>query len=167
MYFQLHSILKKKLMESVSFIFFFVQSYVANLDGFEIKNTFRDLVAFYNLVEQRGQFYQIGCTYILCICTYFFLFQSLCNGKRSKVEQQIANRAHNSSWGPFNNYVEKMRGERLKKCVFVHARGIKTVHAGEGGFKKWQNSVHVVVEWPLVQFGCWYSYTLLYVYQSP
>ena len=32
--------------------------------------------------------------------------------------------------------------------VFVHAQGIKTVHAG-GGIKKWQNSVHVVVEWPL------------------
>ena len=30
--------------------------------------------------------------------------------------------------------------------VFVHAQGIKTVHAGEGGVKKWQNSVHVVVE---------------------
>ena len=48
---------QKKLMKLVSFIFFFVQSYVVNLDGFEIKNTFRDLVAFYNLVEQRGQFY--------------------------------------------------------------------------------------------------------------
>ena len=33
--------------------------------------------------------------------------------------------------------------------VFVHAQGIKTVHAGGGGVKKWQNSVHVVVEWPL------------------
>ena len=33
--------------------------------------------------------------------------------------------------------------------VFVHAQGIKTVHAGGGG-KQWQNSVHVVVEWPLV-----------------
>ena len=32
--------------------------------------------------------------------------------------------------------------------VFVHAQGIKTVHAG-GGVKKWQNSVHVVVECPL------------------
>ena len=31
--------------------------------------------------------------------------------------------------------------------VFVHAQGIKTVHAGEG-VKKWQNSVHVVVECP-------------------
>ena len=34
--------------------------------------------------------------------------------------------------------------------VFVHAQGIKTVHTGEGGgVKKWQNSVHVVVECPL------------------
>ena len=32
--------------------------------------------------------------------------------------------------------------------VFVHAEGIKTVHAG--GVQKWQNSVHVVVECPLV-----------------
>jgi hypothetical protein len=29
--------------------------------------------------------------------------------------------------------------------VFVHAQGIKTVHAGEG-VQKLQNSVHVVVE---------------------
>ena len=32
--------------------------------------------------------------------------------------------------------------------VFVHAQGIKTVHAG-GGAKKGQNSVHIVVEGPL------------------
>jgi hypothetical protein len=32
--------------------------------------------------------------------------------------------------------------------VFVHVQG-KTVHAGGGGVRKWQNSVHVVVEWPL------------------
>ena len=38
--------------------------------------------------------------------------------------------------------------------VFVHAQGIKTVPAGgrgEGRFKKWQNSAHVVVECPLIQ----------------
>ena len=35
--------------------------------------------------------------------------------------------------------------------VFVHAQGIKTVHAGGGGGKKGQNSVHVVVECPLRQ----------------
>ena len=40
-----------------------------------------------------------------------------------------------------------MRG-RSKMSVFVHAQGIKTVHAGGWG-QKWQNSVHVVVEWPL------------------
>ena len=33
--------------------------------------------------------------------------------------------------GPFNNYVDKMRGEGgPKMSVFVHAQGIKTVHAG-------------------------------------
>ena len=36
--------------------------------------------------------------------------------------------------------------------VFVHAQGIKTVHAGGGGVKKWQNSVHIVVECPLASF---------------
>ena len=45
--------------------------------------------------------------------------------------------------------MEKMRGAGGQKMsVFVHAQGMKTVHAGGGGFKKWQNSVHVVVEWP-------------------
>ena len=39
-------------------------------------------------------------------------------------------------------------GGGQKMSVFVHAQGIKTVHAG-GGVKKCQNSVHVVVEWPL------------------
>ena len=33
--------------------------------------------------------------------------------------------------------------------VFVHAEGIKTVQEGGEGVKKWQNSVHVVVECPL------------------
>ena len=50
------------------------------------------------------------------------------------------------SKGSFNNYVDKMRGGGGQKMsVFVHAQGIKTVHAG-GGVKKRQNSVHVVVE---------------------
>ena len=36
----------------------------------------------------------------------------------------------------FNNYVDKMRGGGGQKMsVFVHAQGIKTVHAG-GGVKK-------------------------------
>ena len=35
--------------------------------------------------------------------------------------------------GPFNNYVDKMRGQKMS--VFVHAQGIKLVHAGEGGQK--------------------------------
>ena len=40
-------------------------------------------------------------------------------------------------------------GGGQKKYVFVHAQGIKTVHAGVV-VKKWQNSVHVVVECPLI-----------------
>ena len=36
-------------------------------------------------------------------------------------------------------------GGGQKLSVFVHAQGIKTVHAGER-VKKWQNSVHIVVE---------------------
>ena len=36
--------------------------------------------------------------------------------------------------GAFNNYVDKMRGgEGQKMSVFVHAQGIKTVHAGGRG----------------------------------
>ena len=49
-----------------------------------------------------------------------------------------------------------MRGEGGQKMpVFVHAQGqgIKTVHAGGGGAgKKWQNSIHVVVECSLMLF---------------
>ena len=41
----------------------------------------------------------------------------------------------------------------VKKCLFVHFQGLKTVYAmgggGGGGGQKWQNSVHVVVECPL------------------
>ena len=33
---------------------------------------------------------------------------------------------------PFNNYVDKMRGEGSKMSVFVRAQGMKTVHAGGG-----------------------------------
>ena len=48
--------------------------------------------------------------------------------------------------GSFNNYVDKMReGGGQKMSVFVHTQGIKTVHARRG-VKKWQTSVHVVVE---------------------
>ena len=36
--------------------------------------------------------------------------------------------------------------------VFVHAQSINTVHEG-GLVKKWQNSVHVVVECPLRGLG--------------
>ena len=49
--------------------------------------------------------------------------------------------------------MDKMRGGGGQKMsVFVHAQGIKTVHAGGWG-RKWQNSVHVVVECPLKEMG--------------
>ena len=52
----------------------------------------------------------------------------------------------NQGKGLFNNYVEKIRGERGQKMsVFVHARVLKLSTQG-GKVKKWQNSVHVVVE---------------------
>ena len=54
----------------------------------------------------------------------------------------------NYNMGSFINYVDKMRGGGQKMSVFVHAQGIKTVHAEGGGVKKWQNSFHVVVECP-------------------
>ena len=39
--------------------------------------------------------------------------------------------------GPFNNYVDKMRGGGGQKMsVFVHTQSIKSVHAGGGGVKK-------------------------------
>ena len=51
--------------------------------------------------------------------------------------------------------MDKMRGGGGQKMsVFVQAQGIKIVHAVAqwgGGVKKWQNSVHVVVECPLTQ----------------
>ena len=40
------------------------------------------------------------------------------------------------SWGSFNYYVDKMRGGGGQKMsVFVHAQGIKPIHAGGGGQK--------------------------------
>ena len=38
-------------------------------------------------------------------------------------------------------------GGGQKMSVFVQAQGVKTNHAG---VKKWQNSVHVVVECPIM-----------------
>ena len=42
------------------------------------------------------------------------------------------------SWWLFKNYMDKMRGRGSKMSVFVHAHGMKIVHAGCGGSKKWQ-----------------------------
>ena len=53
---------------------------------------------------------------------------------------------------------------------FVHAHGLKTVHAGGWG-QKWQNSVHVVVECPLSSMLKQWRHTFLikkvqYVHKS-
>ena len=66
-------------------------------------------------------------------------------------------------WGAFNNYVDKMRGGGGQKMsVFVHAQGIKAVHARGGGAKNGKNSVHVVVECPLKAKPCWALTTQLF-----
>ena len=53
--------------------------------------------------------------------TYYILYRNvwiLLNYRKSELSK-----------GSFNNYVDKMRGEGGQKMsVFVHARGIKTVH---------------------------------------
>ena len=53
------------------------------------------------------------------------------------IAYEISHALHeNCVKGPFNNYVEKMRGGGgPKMSVFVHAQGIKNVHAGMGGQK--------------------------------
>ena len=42
--------------------------------------------------------------------------------------------------GPFNNYVEKMRGEGVKKCLFVSTLRVSklSTQGPTGGVKKWQ-----------------------------
>ena len=67
--------------------------------------------------------------------------------------------------GAFNNYVDKIRGGGggQKMYFFVHAQGIKTVHAGGG--KKWQNSVHVVAECSLIQMPFTNNAEMLLTYE--
>ena len=52
-------------------------------------------------------------------------------------------------WGAFNNYVDKMRGEGVKNVCFCLCSGYKNCPRRGEGVKKWQHSVHVVVECPL------------------
>ena len=51
--------------------------------------------------------------------------------------------------GSFNNYVNKMRGRGSKNVCFCQRSGCKNCPHRGWGVKKWQNSVHVVVECPL------------------
>ena len=67
--------------------------------------------------------------------------------RSTQIRTWIVYDLQKTAQGTFNNYVDKMRGRGGQKMsVFVHAQGIKTVHA------KWQNSVHVVVECPVRDF---------------
>ena len=55
-------------------------------------------------------------------------------------------------------YVDKIKEEGVKKCFF-HAQGIKMSTQGEeGGAIKWQNYVHVVVEYPLILFSVLFNF---------
>ena len=56
--------------------------------------------------------------------------------------------------GPFNNYVDKMRrGGGQKMSGFCPRSGYKNCPCrGVESVKKWQNSVHEIVEWPLKLF---------------
>ena len=68
--------------------------------------------------------------------------------------------------------MDKMRGGwGQKMSFFVHAQGIETVHGG-GGVKKWQNSVHVIDEWPPIIYPnhasskskfVWFSQSIFFV----
>ena len=51
--------------------------------------------------------------------------------------------------GPFNNYVDKMRGGGGQEMFVFTRSGYKKLSTQGGGVKEWQNSVHVVVECPL------------------
>ena len=69
----------------------------------------------------------IVCTMKWCVIFMFFFL--------SNIVTCIAS-VYLAHEGSFNKYVDKMRwGEGVKKSVFVHAQGIKTVHAGGGGSK--------------------------------
>ena len=48
--------------------------------------------------------------------------------------------------GAFSNYVDKMRGEGVKKILFLFTLMISKQSTQGGGVQKWQNSVHVIVE---------------------
>ena len=81
-------------------------------------------------------------------CQQFAKKTEALNEKVENLQILLSHREHHLKVckGPFNNYVDKLRGGGGQKNFFVHAQGIKTVHAGGVGVKKWQNSVHVVVE---------------------
>ena len=60
---------------------------------------------------------------LFCLCT-----------NEEKYERNFSNfQTWQADNGAFNNYVDNMRGGGGQKMfLFVHAQGIKTVHAGEG-----------------------------------
>ena len=52
--------------------------------------------------------------------------------------------------GPFNDFVDKLRGEGSKNVCFCQR---STVQAGARGGTKWQNSVHVVIECSIIHIN--------------
>ena len=81
--------------------------------------------------------------------------QGKSNDSRSRLQESEVNESDreilygnpNDHKGPFNNYVDKMRGgggrRGSKNVYFCPRSGFKNC-PGRGGVKKWQNSVHVV-----------------------
>ena len=77
--------------------------------------------------------------------------------RNHEITLYLHKQGQRSHKGPFNNYVDKMRGRgtRLKNVCFCPLSGYQNCPSmGGQGVKKWQNSVHVVVDWPLKISDC-------------
>ena len=64
---------------------------------------------------------KITVNYIVMICFDIFRFDSV-------------HKLYNlHTWGPFNNYVDKMRGEGVKKCLFLSSLRVQKLSTQGGG----------------------------------
>ena len=68
--------------------------------------------------------------------------------KSGKIGDVIYGQPLNNYKGPFNNYVDKIRGKGVKKCLFLSilSKGIKTVDVGGVGVSKTAKFCHIVFE---------------------